>query len=255
MPPVSDRDYRILESLPERSRAANADVGVRPVSARAPCAARARPSRPRAPPRRAPGRCAPPFQAATAISAKPGRQQREQRCDRRRSPHGSRPAIAGVSGLSCSTAGSRSSCSTVVPSAASCAEQRVVGAALELAARLPGVEVDDALHARLAQLLEAAEAGAERRVAVRAVERVAEPRGLQDGVLLGVHADAHVVGRAARVLLAVGAAVAAPLALVAAREAARRAVVARRDDAALAHEHRARRGGRGTPRARASRPR
>ena len=89
----------------------------------------------------------------------------------------------------------------------------------------------------LAQLLEAAEARPQRRVAVRAVERVAEARRLQDRVLLGVHADADVVGRSRRILLAMGAAMAALLLRVAAREAARRAVVARGDDAALAHEH------------------
>ena len=116
-------------------------------------------------------------------------------------------------------------------------EQILVGAALDLVAGRPRVEVDDALHPGLAQLLEAAEAGAQRRVAVPAVERVAQPGRLQDRVLLGVHADAHVVGRAARILVAVGAAMAALLLRVAAQEPARRAVVARRDDAALAHDH------------------
>ena len=125
----------------------------------------------------------------------------------------------------------------MTPSSSRLREQIVVGAALGLGAGRPRIEVDDALHPGLAQLLETAEARAQRRVAVPAVERVAQPGRLQNRVLLGVHADAHVVGRAARILVAMGAAVAALLLRVAAQEPARRAVVARRDDAALAHDH------------------
>ena len=87
------------------------------------------------------------------------------------------------------------------------------------------------------QLLETAEARPQRGEAAGAVRGVAEPGCLQERVLLGVDADAHVVARAARVAVGLGAAVAAALVGAATRKAPRRAVVAGRDDAAVEHEH------------------
>ena len=236
MPPVSDQDYRILESSPCGFAAPGSISEPGPPSTRP---ARRRRMRARALPRSRPPR---------AISASPA-------ASRTKSPAigGGRLTVAAARARA--SRGRARAARSLVPRRAELAEQRVVGAALELAGRLPGVEEDDALGARLAQLLEAAEAGAQRRVAVRALERVAEPGGLQDRVLLGVHADADVVGRAARVLLAVGAAVAALLArrCSAGSRAACRCSRSRRCGPRA--RARRRRGVRCTPRAGASRPR
>ena len=219
MPPVRDQDYRILESPGGRRAGRQHHLHDDP-------------GHPRREHDR--GECRhfrAPVPGRHGDHGEPERQQREQPGDRGRASHGRRAQLE-HRGIELELLHARAE-------PAELGEQRVVGRALELTTRLPRVQEDDALDARLAELLEAAEARPQRREAVRAVERVSEPRGLQDRVLLGMHADAHVVGRAGRVLLAVGAAVAAPLALVAARKAARRPVVARGDDALLAHDHRA----------------
>src|SRR6185437_10767308 len=108
---------------------------------------------------------------------------------------------------------------------------------LDWVARRPLVQVADAADAGLVELLQAAEAGPQRRVAASRLDGVAEPGCLEQGVLLGVDADADVVAAAALVVLGVGAALAA--ALVAVAEAGRCAVVSGRDDALVCDEHRA----------------
>ena len=82
--------------------------------------------------------------------------------------------------------------------------------------RVPGVEESHLLDARLEQLLEAAEAGLHGRGDRGAQRLLAEAGGGEQGVLLGVDADADVVGAAAQagVEVALGAAPAAPLGAV-----------------------------------------
>src|SRR4029079_7741145 len=76
-------------------------------------------------------------------------------------------------------------------------------------ARLPRLPIDDLVDVRLERLLQTAEAGLERRVQRTAVNGHAEPSRGQQGVLLGVHADANVIALARGVGRWIGAAVAA----------------------------------------------
>ena len=138
----------------------------------------------------------------------PGR-QRDQREARPRAGRTARRWAAGASrrrSSSSSTAGSRSSCSIAVPSPTRSPSRRDVRAALRLAAGSHALRYTIRSAPAWRSSLRQPKHG--RSVVYSARRRAsAEPRGLQERVLLGVHADADVVGRAARVLVAVGAAV------------------------------------------------